>query len=512
MEADMPPLAFSTTTEAPSKASKSSEERRRRRFIWKVVSFGSCSKSCGGGTVSPIIRCIREGTPNKFFNHKRCADQDKPVLNESILRCNTQPCPAYWKIEEWSACNCGLPNEHEHQTREIKCVQELASGVVIQVVEAACLDKPPSKRQACACPKSPSSLIHHQHHTKRNHHSHPHSKGSFRAPVTLIGNSTIGKRVHVTENRNAGVWLSAEWGAECPAKCGDGVQHRSIFCDRSPPNVERCDLRHTPDTSRKCSTSVECDAGEWFHGPWTKCSGDCFSLKRSRTVYCMKEKQIVADTECIVSNDVEASLKPTTMEACELDDVAYCKPRWHYSEWTEVSFSPYLHAFYHPRHSFVSLFDVNSVHKSLRIGHTATHYQMLGARYKGKTAERNRQLPLFGANASISKLQYARMRKCKWQAGHRRSGTACHPAAACRAQSGANSKWQFARWEWQLRDNNASTKSLHFQCALINFPIVILLWKRNSARTITTPRIVVPHVKRRWKWNCSGSHRFRGHL
>lgn len=25
-----------------------------------------------------------------------------------------------------------------------------------------------------------------------------------------------------------------------------------------------------------------------------------------------------------------------TTEACEIDDVTYCKPRWHYSEWTEV--------------------------------------------------------------------------------------------------------------------------------------------------------------------------------
>lgn len=342
----MPPTAVSTTTEPPTKASKQSEEnatgqsgsaeRRRRRYVWKVVSFSSCSKSCGGGTLSPIIRCVRDGTPNKFFNHKRCTDQDKPVLNENVLRCNTQPCPAYWKIEEWSACNCGLPNEHEHQTREIKCVQELASGVVIQVVEAACLDDQPPIRQNCVCPKAPNNLSHHQHHTKRNHHNHQHTKGSFRAPVTLIGNSTIGKRVHVTENKNAGSWLSAEWGDECPTKCGDGVQYRSIFCDRSHPNTERCDLRQTPDTSRQCTASKRCDLGDWFTGSWSKCSGDCFSLARSRAVYCIKNKQIVADTECIDPNDAENTSKPLATEACEIDDVTYCKPRWHYSEWTEV--------------------------------------------------------------------------------------------------------------------------------------------------------------------------------
>lgn len=413
MEADMPPAAVSTTTEPPTKPSKSSEEsatgksssgeRRRRRYVWKVVSFSSCSKSCGGGTVSPIIRCVREGTPSKFFNHKRCADHDKPALNENILRCNTQPCPAYWKIEEWSACNCGLPNEHEHQTREIKCVQELASGVVIQVVEAACLDEQPSMRQNCACPKVPNNLSHHQHHNKRNHHTHHQTKGSFRAPVTLIGNSTIGKRVHVTENKKAGVWLSSEWSDDCPTKCGGGVQYRSIFCDRSHPNTERCDLLHTPDTSRQCTALSRCDIGDWFTGPWSNCSGDCFSLTRSRAVYCIKNKQIVADIECIDSNDVETTSKPLTTEACELDDVNYCKPRWHYSEWTEVISHICLSIILFSRFYSFSI-SICEVHEGLWVRHTATNYQMLGTECERKIAERDRQLPLFRANASVQKL------------------------------------------------------------------------------------------------------------
>lgn len=376
MEADMPPSA-GTATESESMAkenTKSSAEntvkpngdRRKRKYLWKVVSFSSCSKSCGGGILTPLIRCIREGT-SKFFNHKRCAHHSKPVLNEAVLRCNLQPCPAYWKIDEWSACNCGLPNEHEHQTREIKCVQELGTGVVIQVIAEACLEAEPSKQQYCDCPKK--SIGNYRNGHKRNHHehhtnSHHSAGGSFRAPITLIGNSTIGKRVHLLENKKAGVWLSTDWNQQvgtkkkrifffinlkivsshfqCSTKCGDGIQYRSIFCDRTAPTSERCDLRLTPDITRQCTAAARCNVGEWFIGPWSDCFGDCFSLTRSRSVLCIKNEQIVSDSECIDSNNVDNSTKPDLMEECELSSVSYCKPRWHYSEWTDVKLNKNL--------------------------------------------------------------------------------------------------------------------------------------------------------------------------
>lgn len=191
-------------------------EKRKKKssYVWKVVSFSSCSKTCGGGTLSPIIRCVREGT-NKFFNHKRCAHQSKPVLNDSVLRCNVQPCPAYWKVDEWTACNCGLPNENDFQTRNMKCVQDLTSGVVIQVNDGACLEQQPDKRQACACPKQPVAYYRTAHRGKdKAHHSNHNRHHHHNAPITLIGNSTIGRRAHHLEGRKPGVWLSSDWNEQ----------------------------------------------------------------------------------------------------------------------------------------------------------------------------------------------------------------------------------------------------------------------------------------------------------
>lgn len=176
-------------------------------------------------------------------------------MNENQLKCNTQPCPAYWKLSDWTDCRCGEHNEEEFRSREVKCVQELMSGIVIQVKHAACIDDEPSTREKCECGKTkvrrPSSIVNRAH-----------------------GDGTQGKgrvRPKIQEARKHGTWLTAMWSEECSAVCGMGVQYRSIFCDRSAsPNSERCDLRITPDSTRECSSNEKCAYGEWFAGPWSK--------------------------------------------------------------------------------------------------------------------------------------------------------------------------------------------------------------------------------------------------
>lgn len=318
---------------------KSPTEKRKKKvsYVWRVIGFTSCSKTCGGGKLTPIIRCVRDGT-QKFFAHKRCIHLTKPTLSDDVLRCNVQPCPAYWKLDEWSACNCGLPNEHAHQKRAIECVQELSSGIVIHVNEGACIEKQPEKHQDCNCPKQPIEFYpnkrHHRHHHNQQHHNqHEHLQA---APVTLVGNSTIGKKV--LDPRKAGVWLTSEWNEQCSTKCGEGMMYRSIFCERGPKSA-RCDIRNTPDTMRTCNETAKCNAGDWFIGPWSECFGDCFNLMRSRSVLCIKDEQIVADALCEVSSNGGNSTKPITIETCDVDAVSYCKPKWHYSEWTEVNYN-----------------------------------------------------------------------------------------------------------------------------------------------------------------------------
>lgn len=195
-------------------------ERRKKKFIWKVVGFNQCSKSCGGGTQAPVIRCVRE-SPTKYFAQKRCAHLPKPVLSENIMRCNTQPCPAFWKIEEWTPCNCGKSNEQEYQTRTVECVQELGSGTVIQVNNGACLEQLPASRNACKCKSSNVKIDkqatgHHKHRSNGDkNHKHRSGGGSFRPPVTIIGDSVVAKKSHiVVDSKKPGVWLTSDWSQQ----------------------------------------------------------------------------------------------------------------------------------------------------------------------------------------------------------------------------------------------------------------------------------------------------------
>ncbi|EAA13911.4 AGAP010003-PA [Anopheles gambiae str. PEST] len=293
--------------------------QRKRKYLWKVIGFSACSKSCGGGIQQPIIKCVRE-SPTRVFSAKRCAHLQQPVLNENLLRCNTQPCPAYWKLGDWDQCNCEEKYDEEvFRTREVKCVQELLSGIVIQVNNGACMDELPPSTERCECSRNDAE-------------NGPLANGGGFAVPHSRQRTDINHINYRAEAKKTGVWLTANWSTRCSTTCGIGMQTRSIFCDRSSSiNSERCDLRMMPETSRECTSNRACEFGEWFAGPWTLCSGDCFNLTRSRTVLCIRNDHFAPESEC------DADLRPSSIEPCDTESFEECKPRWHFSEWSECT-------------------------------------------------------------------------------------------------------------------------------------------------------------------------------
>lgn len=226
------PSSDSTELISTSPPGERTHHKHKPKYMWKVVGFSACNKSCGGGVQPPVVRCVREhGSPSKIkhYMNKRCQHLPKPVLNENILRCNTQPCPAEWKIGDWSSCECGKWDEKDFQTREVKCVQELSPELVIRVNEGACLEEMLERRQLCKCsPNRPEKYKNHSHRNREDDgdedfndqpHRHKHQKhraANQRTPLTLIGNTTLSKRAHfpLSENKKAGIWLTSDWNQQ----------------------------------------------------------------------------------------------------------------------------------------------------------------------------------------------------------------------------------------------------------------------------------------------------------
>lgn len=181
----------------------SNGSRKKRKYTWKLIGFTPCSKSCGGGTQQPIIRCVR-GEPIRAFSPKKCAHTKKPIVNENLLKCNSQPCPAFWRLGEWSSCSCGEFDEKINHTREVKCVQELISGVVIQVNSGACIEDRPSNEESCNCEKPTKTTKHSRQQQQISQNSiingHQNDQKTARAA-----------RTKAPKNKKSGSWLTSEW-------------------------------------------------------------------------------------------------------------------------------------------------------------------------------------------------------------------------------------------------------------------------------------------------------------
>ncbi|XP_036342960.1 LOW QUALITY PROTEIN: papilin-like [Rhagoletis pomonella] len=132
-------------------------------------------------------------------------------------------------------------------------------------------------------------------------------------------------------------WVEGEWG-KCSKGCGaDGVQNRTVSCERISPNGDRTaeedsvclkEVGNKPATQQECNRDVK-NCPKYHLGPWAPCDKLCGEGKQKRKVTCYIEengrKRILPEEDCVEE-------KPPTEKECML---APCEGvDWIISEWS----------------------------------------------------------------------------------------------------------------------------------------------------------------------------------
>lgn len=249
------------------------------QFEWKTGRWTRCDAKCGHGKQNRKVFCVKDS--NKRVHSRYCMkNYSRAARPKKTKRCRAEKYCTRWRSTEWSQCDSTC-----HQGREVFC-QERHTKKKMPEEQCHAIEKPKEKRgcknnclrgiwkvsnwRSCsgicqsendAMPTksrritciSPSNgaKVH------RNACSHKSAPLSRRACSNLPSCDSIGND-----------WEVGEWGP-CSAKCGGGLQTRSVTCpegkscSKTRPrtsvkcNQQRCTAMHCRDVQRLNSTSSD---------------------------------------------------------------------------------------------------------------------------------------------------------------------------------------------------------------------------------------------------------------
>ncbi|XP_034949206.1 thrombospondin type-1 domain-containing protein 4 [Chelonus insularis] len=318
-------------------------KKKKRKFSWKVVGLSPCSKTCGGGVQSTIIKCVREDKDNPVPD-RRCRKVEKPPTPPP-LQCNDHSCPPRWRADAWSECSvtCGSGVK----TRRLECVQDLNSKLTIRVAAGAC-SQPPDLSTVGVCTGPPCSSVNESRETNTQYIlidtwevgpwspcSSSCGKGFKNRTITCKAEECSEATRPVAEEscetpcspqHGESIWLYTEWSSECSTKCDHELETRKVAC--SDGNELFCDPLKRPASEKRCPVnSTRNCTPRWFTGPWSPCSVMCGEGTARREVICIGyssgESKILSESNC-------TSSRPPAEQNCRMPA---CPPEWFTSDW-----------------------------------------------------------------------------------------------------------------------------------------------------------------------------------
>ncbi|XP_041074821.1 thrombospondin type-1 domain-containing protein 4-like [Polyodon spathula] len=333
-----PPEQAATTTELYELYSLEERRERQTAYNWKHAGMTECSATCGKGSQVLIFICVERITHEQVSDNL-CDVAMRPTPKEET--CNSQPCPAFWDVGEWSECSktCGPGNQH----RQVLCRQAYSNQTTTIHAHHCHHLEMPETTSTCQLKICSEWQI----HTDWTSCSVPCGVGQRTRDIKCVDNlgdvvddeeCNLKLKPEDSENCDAGPcarsWFLTEWSERCSAMCGNGTQTRGVVClmnHISSLPLEGCG-NEKPMESKPCSLGMCNEKVEWFTGPWDQCSTECGNGTKSRSVVCLKRSNsslmVVEPSEC---SQLE---KPPTENNCYLKK---CGAKWFTTEWSACS-------------------------------------------------------------------------------------------------------------------------------------------------------------------------------
>ncbi|XP_026742771.1 ADAMTS-like protein 4 isoform X2 [Trichoplusia ni] len=289
-----------------------------RKFLWKIMSYSPCTRSCGGGIQLGKYRCVDLTANDHEVPSSHCFGTAPPPRRR---RCGGSSCPPRWRAAAWSQCpKCGPATK----TRIVGCVQDHSKGIT-KISDQKCPAPKPTTTETCDIPDCKSGSEVRPVASKRVLRPREHTDAFREGPVYSVAvNSTdLDVGPEYSFSATAG-WLYTEW-SECVGWCvGGGMQTRNVRC----ADPAGCTPRKAPESTRTCTPKLDCEPleGQWFTGEWSPCTSPCGG-KQVRGVLCIGGTgRHLKDTACHAA-------KPAHQRDCSTG----CQPTWYYSDWGQCS-------------------------------------------------------------------------------------------------------------------------------------------------------------------------------
>ncbi|KAL8575318.1 hypothetical protein ACOMHN_003152 [Nucella lapillus] len=208
-------------------------------YTWRHSPWTPCSKSCSTGVSTSTAQCVNK-SDDSVVDDAYCRPQPKPSTHNKF--CNHRPCPPRWSIGEWSQCSqtCG----EGVRTRGVVCRQLMDHGDMVVQDDEECggAGAKPTSHQDCILKRCPA------------------------------------------------IWHTFEW-SQCKPSCGPGKKTRRVVCMMSDSNryVDTAQCQQSGETrpvTRLACINRPCPPPQWRKGDWGQCSARCGQGVQERSVQC----------------------------------------------------------------------------------------------------------------------------------------------------------------------------------------------------------------------------------